>query len=335
MGMANESQGPDAQVDDDPFNLGEETPDKPRDDKGRFAPTTPQEPAEETPPAPRQNAYRQRLMSEAVELGFAEDELADMSDATIATTIHRILRDRLRTREEFSRAQTLEDAQAPRRQAAAPAPEPEEQYDLGVDESQLDPVGVQALKHITKSTNSRIKKLEAELAEERKKNAERDTRNTFHVIDQAFDLLGPAYEKLLGQGTGQELVGKQQAALKRRMALLNEVGSSGVNIQQLTARQLAIKLKEAADTIFGEASEPKPTPQDPYAGAGNPKPKGNGRVTSDQWNDATLAPATQRRPPVEKPGTAKALKGVAAALAETNGAKAGQEELDEFFEQGT
>lgn len=310
----------------DPYDLGDtgfslEVPDqRPRNPDGTFAKietsasapsvATPL-PPEVTPPAAI--SHPDYLVQAATNWGFAPEEIAVTPTHVLAKAVHRLQQNMLRQRQQTVTQQTLEAA-------TVRQPEPEPEIDLGLSSEDLesyDPKIIGAIKKAASAPLSRVKQLEAELAQERQRGAERDNRQACELIDAAFTRLGKDYVRIFGDGAGRDL--QDQKQFKRRIATLQE---AGIDMSRLNRSTLVKQIKEAADLLYGVGEAAAAPAADPYTSALAGKPAA-GRISEQQWDAATLARPTQRNGAPEPKGDALAVKNLEKRMREAGALEAG------------
>jgi hypothetical protein len=243
------------------------------------------------------------MIAEAREMGFSDDDLADMPTAALYKTIQiaaRQQRDHLR---EMAKAKTVMNAEVRN-------PEPKQEYDFGtnpetgqpITEAEIHPTLAMAIKQ-----NTELRKA---LQAKDQQDKQRNFWDVAETIDDIFENMGSKYEKILGKGTGVELNQAKDPGLKRRLAVLAEAGINVEGVSAAQIRRMSGKIKAAADLLYGpalEAAPPPPADPNPYSQPakknGAPPP-----VSTDEWEEGAVAVPTSR-PPVElPPGDERAVK---------------------------
>jgi hypothetical protein len=277
-----------------------EHPPQARDAAGRFVP------AEAT--AAAHPAY---LVEAARDLGFSEDEIADLPTAKLHNVVHRWQQAQARHRDRDATQRTLdrpagtspEGPGAPAAPVGAPAPADDVAIDLGIDEGDYDPVllgGIKkALKNVLAPYQQKIKALEAVVGELRTREVHRENETNAERLDRAFAGLGD--KEFLGDGPGRTLKG-DSPEFSRRMAILNEAARL-TGTKTPSVQQVIDQVQKAHKNLFGGRSQPTaaPAPQQPA------KSK-DGHPTPEEWARGGVQVPTARQQPALPPGEERAKR---------------------------
>jgi hypothetical protein len=332
------------------------------------APVAPQRPAAAA--QPRTSAERPKQPEHApymVEMArdfFSDAEINGMSPAELVAQVRGAQRFVLTERNQRSATAALEPQRnqgggsaatvpsggAPT--AAAPSPAapviPEDEFGIRALKDELDERFYNVLDKMAQKikTLSRLEALEPEVKGLRQNEMSRQQRQVFDVIDGAFDLLGPEYEKTFGTGPAAEMVNTPE--LKRRRALMQLANidfSKNPN-----SRKIAEVLKPLAAELFGTSAtfaDVKPPATDPYGLGRNgqqpaatpakptERPRGpDGRFlppTPEEWEEAQTQRPTERNGSPEVKGEKKAMKTAAQWLKDRGFDEEGNKALDGFL----
>lgn len=226
---------------------------QPRNPDGTFAPSKP--------------SHDSNLVGLALDLGIPQDDIDALDSRGLSILIRRLAKP----------APITQDKPAP--------PAPEDEYDIGIDESQFDPDLVKTLK----SQAREIKALKAE------REQERAASRHLAAMDAA-DRLFAEKASVFGKGTYKD-VKKESAEFKRRAAVFDYA-------QKLPTGSMEERLAEAISTLYGhQEAEPEAK-------------KAKTRYSNEEWDAGGSAHPTSRKGAAELPGVEKAKRSVAARLAE-------------------
>lgn len=260
---------------------------QPRDEAGRF--TKPEESAPKHP---------QGLVELARDFGFSDDEIGELSTSGLSAAIRRVRAVQEATRSQFAQAELV----------TKPAPIPEPELDLGLNAEEYDEKVVNAfnkLKARDAETSRALKELREELAQTRKANEDRDSRETARLIDDAIEALGPDYESYFGKGSGYDLKDSDPQAYTRRIKFLRLLD---VDPRRASGKQLMAAIKSEAEQLMPKA---KKAEENPY----EQKPA-NGGPTRAQWDRGGTAIPTQRNGASEPKGAALARRNLEVTMRE-------------------
>lgn len=316
------------------------TTERPRNPDGTFAAFAPHLGSGQDAGVPS-SQHPISLVEEARDFGFDDDEINGMTTPVLHKTLWKAKRQIEANRQRSYDFQAREAQRVriePERREPLPEPD-DDDFDLGVDEEELHPKVIQAMKKLGGGYKKEIKALRGELAERDQRDRERSARRSVSLIDAAFNTL-PEYKKLFGEGSGLKL-GADSPAMKRRLAVLRE---AGVDVNEpVSVPELRARIKEAAAILFTPDGDANPYDQPASSADGKAKsePEGrqgkgsNGRVTREQWNNGALARPTQRKvgeqPKTAQEREAQAVANLAAKLRGEGGDRLPDaEELDGF-----
>jgi hypothetical protein len=296
----------------DPYDLGNteldmRQPDglpveQPRDPAtGQFISRVPEpssEPAKPTHPA--------GLAALALDLGFEQDDIDNMTTDSLARSIRRVRSQMERTAQQFAHARDMDRAavkQLP--------PEQPEVFDVGLNPEEYDPKLIAALQQIHGTSAKRIKDLEARLAASEQRSTQTRLQSARDAIDAGFAKMGPKYEKFVGKGSVSSL-GKDSAEIKRRLAVINASGIAP-DLSNVNPATIGDILKATADSLFMVEPDSAYVPT-------TPPPNGTVKGPSPtEWATQTMPP-TQRRGSDLPPGAERATRNL-----ERKQAEAGQQ----------
>lgn len=261
-------------------------------------PTTPSPPAADPNPAPAAPLPRNpdgtfapktssRLVTQARQLGFTEEEIANTPSTDLAALVMAELHQQLLTK------------QIDRQAAPAQAPqtvEVEPEWGTEEDGSPVDPKSYSGgLVNALRAQAKQIAAMKAQLDELtgfQKQELQRRNESFAQAVDRVIDEIN--HPSMYGTGRGSSMKPDQPELLARKMLLSRAAAMpGGVTKANLVA---------AHRSMLGQ-SEPEPAPR-------------NGHPSRADWDQAALLTPTHRRTPPEPNGTAKAVKNTAARMRE-------------------
>lgn len=243
-----------------------------------------------------EHQHPRRLVALAKDYDFSDDEIAALSTEALEVALHKVIR--------LERAQLQRDAQVSRASEAntdrqrqrSQEPEPEEEIDWGeVEEGGVkrkikeDEVH-EAVVHVIKNLNKKVKGLEEKLGQKDKSEA----ASAQEKFEAEFDAACSEFESILGTGTGQEL--KNTKFFKRRLAVYPQVAQA---VQANPKANIKALVQEAVKELYDyqpetppEAPKGKP-PKSAYTQGKLARPTGRkgelprspekARAAVDQW----------------------------------------------------
>lgn len=283
------------------------------------------------PPVPK---HSPKVVELAQEFGMTDAEIEGYEPKALADLLYHQSRLLARQARAERQVQTVKQAAA---ESIAPKPAPPAD-DLGIDESQYDPNIIGILKR----QQAEIRSLKGEHSQFVDRVNQQQSQNNADVFDAAFEALGPDYVPYLGDKLGREMT-VQDIEFQRRIHLIQMAKIDPNNMPP--PRVVAKLIRQQAEGLFGPLVKAKlPTAPVQKVGyeeflglkAGEPaKPdrklyRGpDGRILPNSvveaiqkdaeavqpWATPTARP-TQRSVREEPNGKAKAIKSVAAQLAE-------------------
>lgn len=322
--MANENEPVEAAKPptEDPYDLGDTNLFPKVETKESPPEPTPETSKEEAPvpdrarrpdgtflPQGKPGEHSEEMRTLALEFGFDDTDLQDMTPEGLRTSIRTMRKNREKFREEQQQARFWADQKKSESKQEPPQGTPaepqEESYDLGIDESKWEPDVVNLLK-------SQLGKLYREIASLRKdvetREHIRNTTSNSEKIDAAFAALPANYQRLFGSMSAADMAEGDRPLLRRRIAVLTE---AGIKIKEPLGAGLAAKIKKAADLLYAmpEESAPPPPPQGKQA-------KGAPPIDPKEWRNGGLSYPTQRKGAAEPKGTELAISNLQKKLGE-------------------
>lgn len=283
----------------------------PRDDKGRFLPSSP-EPVTQASVQPKHPAY---LVNQAKQFGFSDEEIEEFSQNQLGNTMWRLQQRQEAMRDQSARDRAIVDP--PTRQAPPPAPEPEENL---TDEG-WDPELNKRFK-ILQDQRKEMAALKAEIATLKESDKRRVISDEARIIDQCFEKLGADYESVFGKGSIQDLAPESPERVRRQAAHLAAIQSNDGSYLS--------RLHKTAKLMFPPKAKEVAKPANEYE-----TPPTNGvkpRITQEEWDDAALAKPTARKATELPHGEERARRNLAKKLAEQEAVKSDSGvSLDDFF----
>lgn len=263
-------------------------------------------PKVETPQKPAHDAA---LVAMALDLGISQEEIDELPARGLAVTVRNM------TRLAMSQVK-----QAPEKPAEPPKEE-EEAIDWGIDpetglaikDEDLNPGIVRSFKAERKARKEMEKKLDLIVNDARA----RAQMSVAQTVDEIF----AKSPKTFGTGSAQTIKQDSAEYARRNAAWTEAKRIAGPNPSQA---QFLAALPKAIENLFG-AQQAAPLAKDELDTEIHKKRNGQSRISTQQWEDATLASPTQRV--VEEPkGPNRATKKVAEKLREMG------QSIDEEFE---
>jgi hypothetical protein len=272
--------------------------------------------ADATPPAGPPKTPRKHLpglVRRALAHGATREQIdaATPSDLDSWVEEQDIARESSRERNFHSQATgNAVDAQRRQQPAAAAAQVPEEDDETRLDriaeEFGLDPKFISILKNQARE----LKELKGTVRGSVERGQAREKQERDAAFDSAFESL--KMQKIFGDGDGNDLVGTKE--LGRRITIIKAANITDTDSPTVIRRKIAKAVDDWREVIGGGSQESQargPYDQEEGEEPSLPRRNGNGkgRITPEQWNEATLARPTQRNTK-EKKGRATAIRKV-------------------------
>jgi hypothetical protein len=209
---------------------------------GKFLPA---EPAAVAPPAPAAPKHPDYLVRPALEAGLSQADVDEMTTPALGRWVELFNKQQFQASKQEATQRTIEQAMGRSNPPAPPVPPTEESLFDAELEKDLDPRLAKVLKKLAEE-NKELKALKGRQDQLDARETARQTQAVNRMIDDAFELLGPKYEKVFGKGDYHSL-GAQSKEVKRRVACLQE---TGLDLNNTSPAKLRAKLQEAADTLY-------------------------------------------------------------------------------------
>lgn len=287
-----------AAVQADPYDLGDTdlhlgsgTP-APQPDPTPEAEAAPAQP----PPQPRNpdgtfaaktaESHPGWLVKQAKAFGLEDDQIEAMTTSVLGSVVNHLHNERYTSREQSATARDID-------KAAVTAPE---DFDLGFDASQFDPVLVNGFKaHLAKQAKE-IAELKAQLGGVRQTIEQKDNETRSAWVDRLFSEHGNT--ERIGKGSVRQIKANSVEMRLRHSAIAHAQALAG---PKASPEDWIPLIPEALKELgLGKVSTPAQAPAN--------------RITPEQWDAATLATPTHRNGAAEPKGDARAIQNLSARM---------------------
>lgn len=268
----------DSPVEDLPPEKPPETPERARDEQGRFL--------------PEKTNHPKSLVRMARDYGIAESLIDSMSTEDLADEVN-VERLKAHSVSRDSRHLSPEDRQSPEGEQSPPTKNPETDDSLGLDEETRASIHEPILKLLQNQARE-IRELKASLGAITQAEAARANESAVETADRIF----AEDEQIFGKGKRSELKDGTPECV-RRLAVWELARTQDGSVEQ--------KIRKAREILFGKK---EPTPNRSESTERQPA------ITTEEWEESALARPTQRQGSREPKGVRRAEKAVAARLRE-------------------
>lgn len=226
-------------------------------------------------PQPQQESHPPSLVRAALAIGLEPRQIAALSSDSLTDMVLR-----------FQAEMGLN-----RRQEATALDEDEEALQYIENEVGAD----KKLVGLLRKQQEKIKAMEQHLVTEQKSSQQRRQSDVEEAIDNAFEELGPRFEKLFGTGPLRKLGDGPQKI--KRLRIYQQAGLTPDDSDRVIKRKVAQLAREMFEDLLPTEQPAKPAASaanaydagKPANGHANGKPKPNGKHTPEEWEEAALA----------------------------------------------